>query len=153
LWLDHSPNVRAYLVAVVLVAATVATKLMVLVPLVGGAPIVVGFLLPVTLAAWYGGRGPGLAALAMAAVAESLLLSPAGWPGDHAIANILRICFMIGEGVVICVMAGQLHKERMCCWTVAERLAERLRKWTPAERLDARRGRAPAPEVDARDEI
>ena len=150
MWLDHTSRIRAYLVAVGLVAACIAIKLWVLVPLVDGASIVVPFLLPVTLAAWYGGGGPGLAALAFSAMAESLLLLPAGWPQGHLLADHIRVWFLVGEGLLVCTLVSRLKVEEQRSWSIAERLAKRQTEWTPKERRKAQQqGR---PEMHLRDE-
>ena len=150
MWLDHTPTIRTYLVAIGLVAACIAIKLWVLVPLVDGASIVVPFLLPVTLAAWYGGRGPGLAALAFSAMAESVLLLPAGWPQGHLLADHIRVWFLVGEGLLVCTLVSKLKQEEQRSWSIAQRFTERQTQWTNKERTQARRSRRP--EVDPSDQ-
>jgi len=146
LWLNHSSRIRAYLFAACLVVGAVASEIFVTRRMAD--LVAVPFLLPVILAAWFGGFGPGLVALALAVIAESLLLFPLVWPPGHELAHHIRMWVLVAEGVIICVLGKQLHEERERSWRVAERLAE-LRQ--AQKRTESPRSRAP--EVDPCEEI
>ena len=97
-----------YLLALLVTAAVVAAYLA-LSGSVARDPALIIFLIPVLVAAYVGGRGPGLFATAIAAaIARYLFLAPVG---ERPIDEV-RWAFLILLGVLISILSAALHRAR-----------------------------------------
>lgn len=86
---------RRYATAVAAVAVTILVKI--LVSALGEDHPFVLLPVPVAIAAWYGGRGPGLLATALVAVAGLFFLS--GSPYD--VGDLLALAVVVAEAVIV----------------------------------------------------
>ncbi len=71
------------------------------------------FFLPVVIAAWYGGIRPGLVALSLGALVNSILfLAPTPSILVTAQDELVQLVMFLIEGGIICVLAGALHASK-----------------------------------------
>ncbi|WP_158277425.1 PAS domain S-box protein [Opitutus sp. ER46] len=135
---SHGPLVQSvalrYVFAFAVTATTVAARLSII-PWVGNRAILILFVIPITLAAWVGGSGPGLLATVMAATAASFyLLEPTGSFAVRHLADIAQLATLAGAGAMITFLIANLRLERR---RTAESLAALERATEHRERLAA----------------
>ncbi|MGE0797016.1 MAG: ATP-binding protein [Lautropia sp.] len=94
-------------------------------PLAGAVPAIL-------LAAWYGGPGPGLLALAICAVWS--LLQPFDALQVEPPSTAVRVLVLLPAGLLLCLLAGQLHLNAR---RAQARTAELERLARPSQRLQA----------------
>lgn len=82
------------------------------------------FTVPVLIAAYFGGLGPGLAVTAAScAIGVALFVVPNHAPGASWRIDYLRTSVFLGQGILVSVLTEELHRSR----SRAERAAEGLR--------------------------
>ncbi|MGA2225072.1 MAG: DUF4118 domain-containing protein [Syntrophobacteraceae bacterium] len=109
---EHFPLWLAYVFAV---ASTVATLLarMGMGVVFAERPLLILFLLPITLSAYMGGLGPGLTATATAAVVVDYFLIPPIFSFHLAYTHdCVQWGFLIVNGVLVSVLSESLHRSR-----------------------------------------
>ncbi len=94
-------------------------------PLIGAFPAIM-------VAAWYGGFGPGL--LATAICTGWSVLVPLPPVGSAAPAMAVRVALLLPSALLICLLAGQLHRSRREAMARAETVEQLAR---PSQRLQA----------------
>jgi signal transduction histidine kinase len=114
---------RAYIVAVACVAITIDAKVLID-HYIGHGPPFTFFFLPVLIAAWYGGQGPGLLATALSALACRIVFL-----SDTALAidpknDVMRLALFIVEGALTSWLLGLLHAARATAEARMHLLAE-----------------------------
>jgi serine phosphatase RsbU (regulator of sigma subunit) len=114
---DGGPTLRSrglwqrYGLAVVTVAACFLVKAL-LQDTTKESPFLI-FFAGVMVSAWYGGAGPGFAALILSAALASAFFLPLAITADNSHGDIpLRLCLFLFEGAVICGLVGALHAAR-----------------------------------------
>jgi serine phosphatase RsbU (regulator of sigma subunit) len=71
------------------------------------------FIAGVMVSAWYGGAGPGFAALLLSAALGSAFFLPSAIRADNSHGDVLlRLCLFLFEGAVVCGLVGALHATR-----------------------------------------
>lgn len=83
-----------------------------LVPVFGGSPLLILFILPVILAALLGGLGPGLLATVMAAAASAYDMLPAGRFVIQTDINLFHWSVLIFNGLTVSLVSETLHQSR-----------------------------------------
>jgi len=107
-----APRWRAYALAFVLVVAVLLMRLA-LTPWVGDRPLLIVFFIPILIAAYYGGLGPGLVATALVGIAtDFFVLPPLGSPWFEKPLDFAQWLFMLLEGVLISVLFADLDRWR-----------------------------------------
>jgi PAS domain S-box-containing protein len=96
----------AVAVAVSLLVAFLRAALAALVP--GQAPLQLAHI-AVVVAAWWGGRGPGLLATAICAVVGGTLFVPPYGQWPPSVADVARLVVFLMVGGAISIMAGVMH--------------------------------------------
>jgi two-component system sensor histidine kinase/response regulator len=79
--------------------------------------------IPVVVAAWHGGRGPGIFALALAFTLVSVFFLPRGekfWDWELWVRSLM----FVAEGLLICFLAGHLHQTRTKAITYAKQATD-----------------------------
>ncbi len=105
----HSP--RSYALAAALTGAALLLCLL-LRPVLSPNYFTV-FLCAVALAAWYGGRGPGLACAALSGAASAyLFLAPVGGPAMAAGADLVRLGAFMAAAWLVSTLSQRLHVAR-----------------------------------------
>jgi PAS domain S-box-containing protein len=107
----RAPRWAAYALAL---AATLAVLLVraQLTSLMAHRPLIILFVLPITLSAVLGGVGPGLVATLVAAVgADLLIFEPIGF-GISAPIDTVQLGLLVAVGVLISVLTEGLHRAR-----------------------------------------
>jgi PAS domain S-box-containing protein len=103
---------RAYLLACVLSAAIVALRIA-LTPWVGDRPLLILFLIPILISAYYGGLWPGLLATALVGIgSDYYAFSPYGSFGFTKPLDLAQWLFMLLEGVLISMLFAELDSWR-----------------------------------------
>jgi signal transduction histidine kinase len=64
----------------------------------------------VALSAWYGGRGPGVAATLLATLAGVYLVLPQIWPLFIGAGDRLQLGILLVEGLILSALIGTLHE-------------------------------------------
>ena len=102
---------QAYLLATLLTGATFLLRLAIDVPMSG--PMLIMFMLPISLSALLGGAGPGLLATALTVAGESLLLASIGHPGQSGAPLFgFQLFVLVASGVAISLVSHALHLSR-----------------------------------------
>jgi two-component system CheB/CheR fusion protein len=70
------------------------------------------FLMAITIAAWFGGLGPGLLATGISAVAGAYFFEPAYTFGIEQVSDRVRIALFLFEGALISAVCEALHRAR-----------------------------------------
>lgn len=83
-----------------------------LVPVFGGAPLLILFILPVILAALMGGLGPGLLATGIAAAASAYNMLPVGRFAIETDINLFHWSVLIFNGLTVSLVSETLHQSR-----------------------------------------
>jgi PAS domain S-box-containing protein len=83
-----------------------------LVPVFGGSPQLILFMLPVILAALLGGLGPGLLATAIAAAASAYNMFPVGRFVIETDMNLFHWSVLIFNGLTVSLVSEALHQSR-----------------------------------------
>ncbi|MFL5777954.1 MAG: GAF domain-containing protein [Chloroflexota bacterium] len=110
--MDKVEQLKRYGLAVAAVAVTAGLRYLAD-PAFSGRAVFVAFILPVALAAWAGGLGPGLLATALSVVIASYLFLPAtGSPGLESFADFTYALTYIVAAVVVTVLAAGLRSGR-----------------------------------------
>lgn len=94
-----------YALAIGITVGALALR-MVATPWVENRPVLILFVLPMLLSAYFGGLGPGLASTAVVAVGSGTLLL-----GFKAL-DVIQWLLLVGSGVMASVLIGQLHQRR-----------------------------------------
>ena len=147
---DWRGFVRRYGMAVAAVAVTTGARLLAEPAFEGRAGLMV-FILPVALAAWAGGLGPGFLATALSIlVGLYAFVSPTGTFAASAVSDVTNALTFVIVGVVVSVLAAGLRSGREHAERHAFR-AERLQAVAAA--LSAELTAAQAAEAVLREEI
>jgi signal transduction histidine kinase/CheY-like chemotaxis protein len=103
--------------------------------LVGGDVPLLPFVLPVMVAAWYGGLGPGLVATAAgAAVGTFLFVTPTNDFLPLSGNDRVRLAIFLTEGTVISYLSGALHAARREAEGHAKEALDKQRQLEDADR-------------------
>lgn len=124
-------RMNAWLLAV---AAAIAGMLfrMALAPYVGSGLPLVGAFPAILLAAWYGGFWPGMLTTGICVIWSMLQPFPDGLGNELSVW--LRLALMLPSGLLICLLAEQLHRKRR----EADRRLDGIHRLTrPSQRLQA----------------
>ena len=94
-------------------------------PFLGGeAPLLV-FIMPVMLSAWYGGLRPGLLATVLSALVGSyFFLPPLFNVGVFRVADLIRLCIFLTEGVLISSLSETLRRSKQRTEAIAVSLQD-----------------------------
>jgi PAS domain S-box-containing protein len=126
-----STRVNPWLLAIVASCAGMVFR-MLLSPYVGSALPFVGAFPAILVAAWYGGLWPGLLATAICLVWS--IVQPLPGNLDEAPSLLVRIALVLPSGVLVCLLAEQLHRKRR---EADRRLQGIERLARPSQRLQA----------------
>jgi len=100
---------RRYGIAVAVVALALALSLL-LAALIGEASLHGILLSAVVIGAWYGGRGPGIVATIVVALAGSAQMFPSIWlPSIADTGDWFQLGMFLGEGVILSALIGALR--------------------------------------------
>jgi PAS domain S-box-containing protein len=103
---------RPYVTAVVLTAATLGLRLAID-PWVGGRPLLILFIVPIVISAYWGGLGPGLVATALTGlVSDYFLFVPTGGLVFTQPLDFAQWLFMMLEGALISVLFARFSRAR-----------------------------------------
>ena len=128
-WMDIMPSSRRWVGCIVAVFATVAVAAgrYAFDREFGAAPhFLLPFVLPVLVAAWFGGFGPGLFATGLnAAVVASLFDGPGRGLDSGDVADRVRVGVLLGVGLFVSVICGHFHRDRQRAEAAAAQVARR----------------------------
>ncbi len=116
--------VRPYGIAVLTSLLTLLLRFL-LEPILGGEAPLLAFIMPVMVSAWYGGLKPGLLSTALSAlVGVYFFLPPFFSVSLVRVADIVRLCIFLVEGVLISSLSEALRSARQRTEAIAFSLQE-----------------------------
>ena len=117
-------SVVAYVVAVVAVATAIGVKLLLDAAVPQHDTPFIPFFGAVMVAAWYGGRWPGVVATVLSAVGAAVFFLPS-FAADHGLNRpLLVLAVFVAEGLLISLLCGMLHAARKGAIATAARAVE-----------------------------
>jgi len=112
LWNRAWPTWTAYAFAIAVSVATLLIRAA-MGPALDDRPLLIVFVLPMTVSALLGGLGPGMVATAISALGMGIFLAPSAGPIRplHS-TDLLLLDFLIASGVVVSLISEALHRAR-----------------------------------------